>query len=118
MLLLQNNDLSSDVFIQYSSLWQDVRWRGYVPKSQFNRIFKYLGAFTKRFHIEGGNRLFEKNVTKNQSSQNIKRREKGHGSGSQRLLDINDTVLGKIRLNCANLESLSFKSCKLDYFSR
>ena len=102
----------------FFSLWQDVRWRGYVPKSHFNRIFKYLGAYTKRLHIEGGNRVYQHTLTKNQSSLKIKRREKGHGTGRQRQLNINDTVLGKIRLNCANLESLSFKTCKLDYFSR
>ena len=100
------------------SLWQNVRWKGYVPKSELNRIFKYLGPHTRALHLEGGDRLSEKNPTKPHRAKKVKRCQKGQGNGNQRLLEITDSVLGKIRSNCDNLESISFQSYKLDYFSR
>ena len=88
-----------------------------------NRIFKYLGQHTRSLHLEGGGRfsyngLNESNCENIQTSRKIKRGKKRERKGTQRLLDVSDSLLGRIRLNCAYLTSISFHSCKLDYFSR
>ena len=112
MLTAENLKTNSISFF-FFSLWQDVRWKGYVQKSELNRTFKYLGQHTKSLHLEGGNRYSE-----NRESKKIKGSKKGYCNGNQRLLDITDSLLGKIHLNCASLTSISFHTCKLDYFSR
>jgi len=95
------------------SLWQDVKWKGYVPKYELSRMLQYLGQHTRTLHLEGGYRYSE-----NRTSKKIKRSKRGQCSGNQRFLDITYSLLERIRLKCANLTSISFHTCKLDYFSR
>ena len=39
-------------------------------------------------------------------------------NGDSNLIEITDSLLRSIRLKCTNLDSISFDSCKIDYYSR
>ena len=107
-------------------MWQTVKWKGYAPKSELKRIVRHLGKHTRYIQIEGGHRFHfgdnnENDIcisgvtkqTKRSPGKRIKLRK-----GNNALIDITDSLLRSIQLNCTNLEFISFLSCKIDYFSR
>ena len=111
---------------KYFSLWEAVRWKGYAQKSELNQIFKYLGPHTRTLHIEGGDRysgndpninnLYTRGCGKRTAISSGRKTKKPNRN--KRIIDITDSFLSRIRLNCVNLELISFQSCKIDYFSR
>ena len=107
-------------------LWKVINWKGIVPKSELKRIVRYLGHHTRVIHIQGGNWQYGRRHSQYcpvdlSKSRKREQRPKGRSTsrnGDSNLIEITDSMLRSIRLKCVNLESISFDSCKIDYYSR
>ena len=113
-------------FLQYSSLWEIVNWKGFATKSELKRIVRYIGHYTRIIYIQGGDRYASIGCSQKDPFEIPEKRKRAkrpkrmttQRKGDNRLIEITDSLLRSIRLKCTNLESISFESCKIDYYSR